>query len=60
MIKSAAQKLIERYGRDAPREAGQRAEELRLAGDAEGHRLWLSIREVVMAMLSEPPSGTRH
>ena len=43
----AAKKFIERYGDDDARQASIRAEELRAAGDDEGHESWLSIlREI--------------
>jgi hypothetical protein len=59
MIRSAAEKLIQRYGEDAPREAAQRAEELHSAGDEEGYALWSQIRGKVESLLQELPGGTQ-
>ena len=43
-IANAVKRLIDRYGRRAPREAAIRAEELLAAGDSEGHVLWRTIK----------------
>lgn len=53
-VHHAAQQLIERYGRDAARQARLRADELAAAGDAEGHRLWRDICDAVAEMLRMP------
>ncbi len=59
-IHEAARKLIARYGQDAARQAEIRAEELRAAGDGEGHVMWQDIQRAVVAMLKDPSSGSRH
>ena len=56
----AARKLIARYGQDAARQAEIRAEELRAAGDREGHVMWQDIRRAVIAALKDPSSGSVH
>ena len=60
MIKPAARKLIERFGDQAFREAHIRAEELLVAGDREGHELWMEIRDEVGRMTGEEPRGRVH
>ena len=59
-IHEAARKLITRYGQDAARQANIRAEELRAAGDHEGHSMWRDIHDAVVAALQGPASGSRH
>lgn len=59
MIQVAAEKLIQRYGEHALREAAQRAEELRSVNDHEGYELWSGIREKVEFLLRESPGGAR-
>lgn len=58
-IHQAARKLIARYGQDAARQAELRAEELRAAGDAEGHTMWRDIHRAVVSTLKDP-SGSVH
>lgn len=47
----SAQQFFDRFGANAPREAALRAEELRAAGDTEGHALWLSIQREVSVLV---------
>lgn len=44
-ISEAASNFVRRYGKDAPRQAKIRAEELRAAGLTEGHRTWMRIHD---------------
>ena len=60
MIKPAATKLIDRFGDEAFREAEIRAAELLVAGDREGHELWIEIRDAVGRLLGEGPQGQIH
>jgi hypothetical protein len=53
-IQQAVRNLIARYGHDAPRQAAVRANELRAAGDAEGHAMWREIQRAVAAALKDP------
>ncbi|MBM3564973.1 MAG: hypothetical protein FJX42_02525 [Alphaproteobacteria bacterium] len=59
-IQEAARKLIARYGGDAARQAKMRADELRAAGDREGHAMWTDISHAVATMLKDPSSGSLH
>jgi hypothetical protein len=60
-IRQAAEKLITRYGRDAPRQARMRADELHEAGDKEACQMWRAIHETAVALLKDSPeSGSRH
>ncbi len=56
-IQQAVRNLLSRYGKDAPRQAELRAEELRAAGDAEGHAMWRTIQRAVVAALKNPSSS---
>jgi len=58
-IHQAVRNLLARYGKDAPRQAQLRAEELRAAGDAEGHAMWRAIERAATAALNNP-SGSVH
>ncbi len=58
-IQQAVRNLLARYGQDAPRQAELRAEELRAAGDGEGHAMWRDIHHAVMTALKKP-SGSLH
>lgn len=58
-IQQAVRNLLARYGKDAPRQAELRAEELRAAGDAEGDAMWRAIRRAVAVAL-KAPSGSLH
>jgi hypothetical protein len=46
-IQHAAERFIERFGNDAPREAAMRMNELRDSGDHDGHELWQKIYQCV-------------
>ena len=46
-IQHAAERFIERFGNDAPREAAMRMNELRDSGDHDGHDLWQKIYQCV-------------
>ena len=56
-IQQAVRNLLARYGRDAPRQAELRAEELRAAGDGEGHAMWRAIGRAVTDALKNPSSS---
>lgn len=58
-ISQAVRNLLARYGRDAPRQAELRAEELRAAGDAEGHAMWRAIERAAADAL-KGSSGSVH
>ncbi|MEK7246300.1 MAG: hypothetical protein AAB223_09810 [Pseudomonadota bacterium] len=58
-IQQAVRNLLARYGKDAARQAELRAEELRAAGDGEGHAMWRAIQGAVVAAL-KAPSGSLH
>lgn len=45
-IQRAAEIFIERFGKDAPREAAIRMDELRESGDTDGHDLWQKFTNV--------------
>jgi len=47
-IRLAAEKFLARFGKNAPREAAMRVEELLETGDREGHDLWLRIYQQVL------------
>ena len=53
-IQQAVRNLLARYGQDAPRQAEVRAEELRAAGDAEGHAMWRAIQRAITSALKHP------
>ena len=50
-IRTAAQKFIERYGADAPREAGIRATELHAVGELQGFARWQLIEQAANHLL---------
>ncbi len=58
-IRQAVRNLLARYGKDAPRQAELRAEELRAAGDAEGHAMWRAIERAAATELKNP-TGSLH
>ena len=53
-IQQAVRNLIARYGKDAPQQAELRANELRAAGDSEGHAMWRDIQRALAAALKDP------
>ena len=54
----AAERFIERFGKDAMREAKIRAAELRAADDTEGHKNWMAIHGEIVSLLKETPGAT--
>jgi len=52
-IPQVARNVIDRFGKDAPVEARQRANELRQAGNAEGHDTWMQIYEQVKCLVED-------
>ena len=50
-----AKRFVERFGKDAPREATIRANELRAAGHVEEYDIWMSIFSEVKSLLDEGP-----
>ena len=58
-IRQAVRNLLARYGQDAARQAELRADELRAAGDGEGHAMWRAIQNAVASTLKNP-SGSLH
>lgn len=50
-IFEAATNFVRRYGKDAPRQAKIRAEELLAAGLAEGHCTWMRIHDEAKSIL---------
>ncbi len=54
-IRLTAERFVERFGKDAPRQATIRANELRAAGHVEEYDLWMSIYTEVKSLLVEGP-----
>ncbi len=52
-IPQAARNFVDRFGTDAPAEAKQRANELKEAGNAEGHNTWMLIYEQVKRLVED-------
>ena len=52
-IPQAARNFVDRFGKDAPAEAKQRANELREAGNSEGHDTWMLIYEQVKRLVED-------
>lgn len=60
-INCTAMLLIEQRGAvEAGIEAAQRADDLRVAGDMDGHRVWLWIVAAVKELSDRPPKKTVH
>ncbi len=51
-ISKAADNFVRRYGRDAPRQALIRANELRAAGRQEDYATWMQIHDRVTAIVA--------
>ena len=51
IILESARNFIDRFGKDAPVEARQRANELRQAGNAEAHDTWMQISKQVKCLV---------
>ncbi len=49
--------MIERYGEDAAGEAENRADQLLVEGDAEGHAIWRRIVAAVEGLSGSEPGG---
>ncbi len=54
-IRLTAKRFVERFGKDAPRQATIRANELRAAGHVEEYDIWMSIYSEVKSLLDEGP-----
>ena len=54
-IRLTAEQFVERFGKDAPRQAKIRANELRAAGHVEEYDIWVSIFTEVKSLLDEGP-----
>ena len=54
-IRLTANRFVERFGKDAPREATIRANELRAAGHVEEFNIWMSIYSEVKSLLDGGP-----
>ena len=52
-IRLTAERFVERFGKDAPRQATMRANELRAAGHIEEYDIWVSIFTEVKSLLDE-------
>ncbi|MCH8835100.1 MAG: hypothetical protein IH925_04055 [Proteobacteria bacterium] len=50
-IRLTAERFVERFGKDAPRQATIRANELRAAGHVEEYDLWMSKFSEVKSLL---------
>ncbi|MCZ6467879.1 MAG: hypothetical protein O6829_11465 [Alphaproteobacteria bacterium] len=59
-IPQAARNFVDRFGKDAPAEAKQRANELLEAGNADGHNTWMLIYEQVKRLVEDGTEGLRH
>jgi hypothetical protein len=55
----AANLIIKRRGAEARREAVERAGDMLVRGDAEGHVVWLRIYRAIIE-LQLPPTGAKH
>ncbi len=52
-IRLTAKRFVERFGKDAPRQATIRANELRAAGHGEEYDIWMFIFSEVKSLLDE-------
>ncbi|MCH7956144.1 MAG: hypothetical protein IIB63_01175 [Proteobacteria bacterium] len=52
-IRLTAEQFVERFGKDAPRQATMRAKELRAAGHIAEYDIWMSIFTEVKSLLDE-------
>ncbi len=59
-IPKASRNFVDRFGKDAPTEAKQRANELRVAGNVEGHNTWMLIYEQVQRLVEDDSEGLKH
>ena len=58
-IPQASQNFVDRFGKDAPAEAKQRANELQEAGYAEGHKTWMLIYQQVKRLVEDGIEGPK-
>jgi hypothetical protein len=56
----AAQLMLKRYGEKALEESAARADELALAGDADGTTTWRRIMAAVTELANKVPPGPVH
>ncbi len=54
-IRLTAERFVERFGKDAPRQATIRANELRAVGHVEEYDIWMSMYTEVKSLLDEGP-----
>ncbi len=54
-IRLTAERFVERFGKDAPRQATIRANKLRAAGHVAEFDIWMSIYSEVKSLLDEGP-----
>ncbi len=59
-ISQAARNFVDRFGKDAPAEAKKRANELREAGNSEGHNTWMLIYEQVKFLVEDGTEGLKY
>ncbi len=59
-IPQAARNFVDRFGKNAPAEAKLRADELREAGNFEGHNTWMLIYEQVKRLVEDGTEGLKH
>ena len=59
-ISQAARNFVDRFGKNAPAEAKQRANELQEAGNAVGHKTWMLIYEQVKRLVEDGSEGLKH
>ncbi len=59
-IPQAARIFVDRFGKDAPVEAKQRANKSREAGNVEGHNSWMLIYEQVQRLVEDDKEGLKH
>jgi triphosphoribosyl-dephospho-CoA synthetase len=56
----AAQLILKRYGDEALKESGARADELVAAGDDNGAAMWRRITDAVAQLANKTPPGMVH
>ncbi len=59
-IPQAARNFVDRFGKDAPAEAKQRANELQEAENAESYKTWMLIYEQVKRLVEDGSEGLKH
>ncbi len=58
-IPQAARNFVDRFGKEAPAEAKKRANDVREAGNAEGHNIWMLIYERVQRLVEDGTVGLK-